>query len=171
MKHLLFFSFVGFLFLSGCISAKYESRDTSSIAPTSISSFQLLPNATICTEDGKPIIRLFSTTTCPHCHWINSTINGVMDEYVAEGKIVAYHWELDNGDNQLTPNRESSILPGEVELFQSVNPQQTVPTYLFGCKYYRVGNAYESIDNTDLEAGEFKAVIEKLISEVSANST
>lgn len=156
------------LILSGCINSKYESRDTSQIAPSSIRTFQLIPNAdSICVEDGKPIIRLYSTTVCPHCRWINSTFNGVMDEYMSAGKIVAYHWDVDIGNNQFTPAKESSIPSEEVELLKRVNPDLSVPTYVFGCKYWRVGNPYETANDLDAEAAEFKAVIEKLLTEVS----
>ena len=163
---------LGLFVLSGCISSKYETRDTSGIAPTSISTFQLVPGEnTICLEDGKPIIRLYSTTICPHCRWVNETFNGVMDEYVKAGKIVAYHWDVDVGNNQYTPAKESSIPKAEVDLFQKINPNLSVPTYVFGCKYWRVGNAYETQDDLDAEAGEFKAVIEKFLVEVAANSS
>jgi thiol-disulfide isomerase/thioredoxin len=112
---------------------------------------------------------MFGTTVCPHCRWISSTFNGVVDEYKAKGLIVGYHWDLDVGNDQFTPTKESSIPKAEVELFTSTNPQQSVPTYLFGCKYWRVGNAYETQDDLDAEAAEFKAVIEKLLSEVDAS--
>ncbi len=91
-----------------------------------------------------------------------------MDEYVKAGKIVAMHWDLDVGNNQYTPQKESTIPTGEVELFKKTNPEMGVPVYLFGCKYYRIGNAYEAQDNLDAEAAEFKAVIEKLLVEVNA---
>ncbi|MEK6970746.1 MAG: hypothetical protein AABW68_03565 [archaeon] len=168
-KLLFLISALALLFLSGCVSSKYESRDTSSIAPSTIASFQTIPNATICVEDGKPIIRLYATTICPHCRWINATFNGVIDEYKAKGLIAAYHWDLDIGNDQFTPGKESSVPKSEVELFTSTNPQQSVPTYLFGCKYWRVGNAYETQDDLDAEAAEFKAVIEKLLGEVGAS--
>lgn len=168
-KLLLLISALALLFLSGCVSSKYESVDTSSIQPSSITTFQTLPNATICVEDGKPIIRLYSTTICPHCRWINGTFNGVVDEYKNKGLISAYHWDLDVGNNQYTPEKESSIPKAEVELFTSTNPQQSVPTYLFGCKYWRIGNAYETQDDLDAEAAEFKAVIEKLLMEVNSS--
>jgi len=165
---LILTSILFLLILSGCINSKYESRDTSQIAPSSIRTFQLIPNAdAICVEDGKPIIRLYSTTVCPHCRWINSTFNGVMDEYMSAGKIVAYHWDVDIGNNQYTPAKESSIPSEEVELLKRVNPDLSVPTYVFGCKYWRVGNPYETANDLDSEAAEFKAVIEKLLTEVS----
>ena len=155
---------------SGCVNSKYESRDTSTIPPaTSITSFQVIPNAAVCTQDGKPIIRLYSTTFCPHCRWVNSTFNGVMDEYVKQGKIVAYHYDLDLGNDQFTPEKETAVPAAEVELFKQTNPEQSVPTYLFGCKYYRVGNAFEVQDDLDLEAAEFKAVIDKLLDDVKGS--
>lgn len=159
-----------FVITAGCISSSIEKRDTTQIAPTSISTFNVVSDAEICTEEGKPIIRLYSTTVCPHCRWINSTFNGVMDEYLTAGKIVAHHWDVDMGNDQFTPVKESAIPQAEVDLFMSVNSRLSVPTYLFGCKYVRVGNAYETQDDLDAEAGEFKAVIEKLLTEIAAET-
>ncbi|MBM3282370.1 MAG: thioredoxin family protein [Candidatus Diapherotrites archaeon] len=166
-----------FLFLllvaSGCVSNnfKYSSRDTSQIPPSSIRTFQLLPGETsICTEDGKPVIRMFSTTMCPHCRWINETFNGVMEEYVKQGKIVAYHWDADIGNNQFTPEKESTVPESEIAWLQKANPEMSVPTYVFGCKYWRVGNPYENANDLDAEAAEFKAVIEKLLLEVNSTN-
>ena len=44
----------------------------------------------ICTIEGKPVVRLYGTTTCPHCKWVGPTYDKVVEEYVAEGKIVSY---------------------------------------------------------------------------------
>lgn len=160
---------IALLALVGCVSSSYETRDTSAIAPApAIQSFQVRANADVCTLEGKPIIRLYSTTVCPHCRWINSTFNGVMDEYVKAGKIVAMHWDVDIGNNQFTPARETKVPQEEVTLMDDFNPGLSVPTFVFGCKYYRVGNAFETQDNLDAEAAEFKAVIEKLLKEVEA---
>lgn len=172
-KILLFFIIALFV-LSGCVnsSTKYSSRDTSQIAPSQIRTFQLLPGEnSICTEDGKPIIRLFSTTICPHCRWINDTFNGVAEEYMNQGKIVAYHWDADIGNNQFTPQKESVVPASEIEILKNANPEMSVPTYVFGCKYWRVGNPYESANDLDSEAAEFKAVIEKLLVEVQSSPT
>ncbi len=158
------------VFLAGCISSGYPSRDTSQIQPSTITSFQTIPNATICTEGGKPIIRLYSTSICPHCQWVSPTINGVMNEYVAEGKIVAHHFDVDTGDDQITKTKEPFVPKAEADVFLKFNPQQSVPTYVFGCKYWRIGNAFEVQNKPDDEAAEFKAVIEKLLSE-TANTT
>src|SRR3990172_10780878 len=67
-----------------------------------IKTFQVT-NDIIETIDGRPVIRLFSTTWCPHCQWIKETYERVAKEYADAGKIVAYHWELDINDDTLTP--------------------------------------------------------------------
>lgn len=157
------------LVLSGCVQSTLKARDTSAIAPTTITTFQVFPNAQICTQDGKPIIRLYSTTWCPHCKWINDTFNGVMKEYADSGKIVAMHWDVDIRDDQFTPKIEDNFPQAELDLFESANPNGTIPTYVFGCKYYRVGNGFETQNDLDAEAGEFKALIEKLLAESDSN--
>ncbi len=118
-----------------------------------------------CTEDGKPVIYLFSTTWCPHCRWIKSTFDSVVSEYVSEGKIVAHHWELDTKDDTLTIGTEGVIPAEDMAVYTRFNPRGSIPTFVFGCKYYRIGNGYEKQGRLDLEAAEFRAVIEKLLSE------
>jgi len=125
----------------------------------------LATNDTVETVDGKPVIRLFSTTWCPHCVWISSTYDSVVNEYVSQGKIVAYHWQLDTGDNTLTPEAEIAVPASEQAVFQKFNPQGSIPTFVFGGKYYRIGNGYEREGNLTLEEQEFRAVIEELIKE------
>jgi len=117
----------------------------------------------ICTQDGKPVVRLFSTTWCPHCVWIKETFDSIAKEYVDEGKIVAYHWELDTGDNTLTSEIETSVPDSEKAVYQQFNPKGSIPTFVFGCKYSRVGNGYESAKDLEAEAKEFRGVIEKLL--------
>lgn len=150
----------------GCVQSSLKFRDTSKIVPTVITTFQTIPNAQICTQEGKPIIRLYSTTWCPHCQWINDTFNGVAKEYADSGKIVAMHWEVDKKDDQFTSKLDGEFPAAELEIFQSVNENGTIPTYVFGCKYFRVGNGFETQNDLDAEAGEFKAVTEKLLNEL-----
>lgn len=122
----------------------------------------------LCFVDGKPVIRLFSTTWCPHCKWVKSTFDKVAKEYVDAGKIVAYHWELDTNDNTLTEAVETSIPSDEKAYFSSNNPQGYVPFYVFGCKYTRIGNNYENtINGTVLEEQEFRELIENLVASQS----
>ena len=115
----------------------------------------------ICKEDGKLIIRLFSTTKNSASNWISETFDSLaVSRYATD--IVVYHWQLDTGDNTLTDIKEKGIPKSELEIFQKYNSKSTVPTYVFGCRYIRIGNAYESLEE---EKTEFKLVIEKLISE------
>lgn len=119
----------------------------------------------ICREDGKPVIRLFSTTWCPHCQWIADTYDDVVEQYVDDGEIVAHHWQVDTGDDTLTGQVEQQVPDSEEAVFAEFNPAGSIPTFVFGCKYYRVGNGYEQEDDLALEAAEFMDVIEALISE------
>ncbi len=48
-------------------------------------------------------------------------------------------------------------------IFKQFNPDNSIPTFVFGCEYYRVGNAYEQQNDLTAEIGEFKAVIEELL--------
>lgn len=114
-------------------------------------------------QDGKPVIRLFSTTWCPHCKWVKDSFDKVMLEY--QGEIIAYHWELDIEDNLLTPEAEGSVPQSEQDKFQEFNPRGTIPTFVFGGKYLRVGNGYETEDDLAAEEAEFRAVIEALLEE------
>ncbi len=119
----------------------------------------------ICAEDGKPIIRLFATSWCPHCLWVKPTFMKVASEYAADGKIVAYLWEMDKNDNLLTDKKETSVPKSEQDIFAKFNEKGSVPTFVFGCKYLRIGNAYETERNLAAEESEFRAVIDKLLQE------
>ena len=139
--------------LFGCV-------DTSKPAST----FTIIDNAPICAIDNKPVIRLYSTTWCPHCIWIKPTYEKVVQEYVAQGKIVAYHWEVDILDDTLTPQNEQSIPEEEMSLFKSIAPNGNIPAFLFGCMYYRIGNGYEGSKDLASEEAEFRRIINELIS-------
>lgn len=120
-------------------------------------------NNDLCTEDGKPVIMLFSTTWCPHCIWIKDTFDKVASEYVSEGKIAAYHWELDMGDNTITEEVENNVPDKHMQIYQAFNPEGSIPTFVFGCKYYRIGNGYEREDSLTKEEAEFRQIIDTLI--------
>ncbi len=122
----------------------------------------------ICTEDGKPIIRLFTASWCPHCNWVGGAFDSVVREYMEQGKIVAYHWEADTGDNTLTPERENSVPASERAIFKEFNPRGSVPTFVFGCKYYRIGTMYERQNDLESEKRDFRAVIDALVNQTSS---
>lgn len=166
MKKIIFvFLALSVLFIAGCKQTPDQPQinlTKLNVSNADIKTFNPTVNE-ICTEDGKPIIRLFSTTTCPHCKWIASTYDDVVKQYVAEGKIVAYHWEFDTDEDTLSGKKGIPQIDKDVN--KQFNPRGFVPTYVFGCKYYRIGNGYEREDDLEAEAREFKAVIEQLLEE------
>lgn len=115
----------------------------------------------ICKKDGKPVIYLFSTTWCPHCEWIKDTFDSWAKDNA--GKAVVYHWELDTNDNTLTSEVETEIPAEHNEIYEQFNPNGSIPTFVFGCRYGRVGNGYESQDDLDAERDSFDAVLQELI--------
>ncbi len=127
------------------------------------SSFTTL-DRTLCLQDGKPIIREFATSWCPHCAWIKPVYQQVVKEY--GDKIIAYQWEVDEGNDLLTEALEFEVPASEMNVFKTFNPQQTIPTFVFGCKYMRIGNAFEEQNDKEAEAREFRSIIDKILNEV-----
>lgn len=117
----------------------------------------------ICKQDGKPIIRLFSTSTCPHCVWIKDTFDKVAKEYVNKGKIKAYHWVMDQGDDILTTVKESQVPDSEMQVLAQFDVDGYVPAFVFGCQYFRIGTGYESANDLKKEEAEFRKIIDELL--------
>ncbi len=117
----------------------------------------------VCKIDGKPIVRLYSTTTCPHCKWVGEAYERVVSEYVDAGKIVGMHWEVDLGDDTLTDEFEGEFPIEESNIFRSNNEKGFVPKFDFGCKYERIGNPFEAENDLAREEAEFRRVIDLLL--------
>ncbi len=123
----------------------------------------LITGDSACTdEEGKPYVILFSTTWCPHCTWIQETFDGLVNEDFAD-KINLQHWEVDIGDNILTSEIETEVPLEILALYQKYNPKGSIPTFVMGCSYVRIGNGYESQNNLNAELQDFKLVINKLL--------
>lgn len=137
--------------------------ETAPVTNLAINTFEMKKDAEICREDGKPVIYLFSTATCPHCQWIKDTYDRVVKEYVATGKIKAYHYDVDSGDDLLTPAKETQLTDAANKIYNEFSPEGYIPTFVFGCKYFRVGNGYESESDLAKEETEFRAVIDDLL--------
>src|SRR5574342_187442 len=110
MNKSLIFLFL-FIFLIGCSKAETGIVTIdSNVREGEIVTFKSNSDQ-ICYNDGKPAVRLFSTTWCPHCKWVKGTYNKVVKEYAEAGKITAYHWILDTGDDELTEGIQESVIP------------------------------------------------------------
>ena len=103
----------------------------------------------------------FSTKKCDSCKWAEKAFDKVVDKYESQGDILAYHWELDSGDNLRTTEKENGLPAETLNLFKKHNPESTVPTFILGCKYVRVGNSGSK--SLDIEEDEFIKFIEKII--------
>lgn len=142
------------------------TTDTTETTEETTGTFSAESDAEICVEDGKPVVYLFTTTWCPHCTWIKDTFDSTVLEYVDAGQIVAHHWEVDTGDDSLTEETEAEVPEEDLAVYKEFNPGGSIPTFVFGCKYYRIGNGYERQDDLEAEEAEFREVIEKLLEEV-----
>jgi thiol-disulfide isomerase/thioredoxin len=137
--------------------------DTAESAGTVVRTFETFTeyDNEVCKEDGKPVVYLFSTTWCPHCQWIGATF----DKWAKDNsdKVVAYHWEVDTNDNTLTSEVETSVPEDALAVYTKFNPNQSIPTFVFGCRYSRVGNGYESENNLDKERESFDKVVNEIV--------
>lgn len=120
----------------------------------------------ICTEGGKPVIRMFSTSTCPHCAWSAQAFDPVVQSYVNQGLIFAHHWEIDTGDDLLTSEVEDEVPASEMTVYNTYSPQSYVPAFVFGCRYIRIGTGHESSNDVEAEEDEFIDLIEELLDSV-----
>ena len=118
----------------------------------------------ICNENSRPVLRLYITTDCLPCNLAKEAFNSFAKEKQEKGEIAAYIWELNTGDNILTEETESGIPRSELSIFRKYNPKSTVPAFVFGCKYIRVGNAYMQQNNVEAEKLEFEKILKKIAS-------
>jgi thiol-disulfide isomerase/thioredoxin len=154
------------VFIAGCTQASGRSFEPLNEVTGEIVSFQKVEGE-ICTQNGKPIIRMYSTTWCQHCKWIRPTVKELFEYYTSTGDITAHIWEIDIGDDYLTFPVEAKVPETEMAIYNQFNPKGTIPTYVFGCKYYRIGNAFEQQNDLDSEVKDMQRVMKKLIEETS----
>lgn len=105
----------------------------------------------------KPIIRIYTTTSCEICDDSGKVFKELVKEFVGDGSIDTAHWNLDTGDNLLTIQKENGVPSSEVALFKEYSPNRLVPTIVMGCKYKLIGKLGSE------EEEEFKKILLKLI--------
>jgi len=124
----------------------------------------------VCTNsDGKPVILLFSKSTCSHCEWVGEIFDAVVMLYVEEGLIEAHHFDRPTGDDLLTEEIETEIPEEFAGIYDRGNPKHVVPYLNFSCKYERIGAGYEKTQDAEAEAREMCSVIEVLIQVLSGD--
>lgn len=114
-------------------------------------------------DDGKPVIFLFSSSTCSHCEWVGDIFDFIAMYYVSSGSIVAHHYDLTSGDDLLTAEIETEIPSEYLQIKENGDPKGLVPYFNFNCQFERIGNGYEATDDSVAEAAEIRQVIESLI--------
>lgn len=84
--------------------------------------FSEVLNPEITTEDGKPVIYMFTSSTCPHCEWEKPIIREVIAQF---------------GDNVILKEREDT---DEDQNIYTQFGTGGVPLIVLGGKYYREGS-------------------------------
>jgi len=118
----------------------------------------------ICKEEGKPVLRLYTANACEQCSEVGFIFNQLASAYVNAGVVKAYHWEIDTGDNLLTAEKEKGIPSSEWRLLKQYNPDQTVPTYIMGCSFLRIGNLNSDTMDQIAEENELSNAILAILS-------
>lgn len=118
-------------------------------------------------EKGRPVVLLFSSSSCSHCEWVGEIFDPIVKAYMADGLIEAHHYDINTGDDLLTAEVETQIPPDYLQLKTDGDPRGLIPYFNFGCKYERVGNGHEKTDDAAAEGEEFCTVIETLIQVLS----
>jgi len=111
----------------------------------------------ICNEE-KPVMRLYTTSWCEVCEESSKVFNQAIKNVAETGKIDAFHWSLDEGDDLLTEKKEGGLPQEEVDLFKRYSPENKVPAVVLGCKYKLIGN----LENSEKE---FNKILNDLIGE------
>jgi|GEM_PF-909755 cytochrome c oxidase subunit 2 len=151
------------LVLTACSSGpKGQVTINSDTLPKTIQTFKETGDPICTNAEGKPIIRLFATSWCPHCKWIKKTYTETVEEYVEQGKVEAHLWEVDTNDDLLTKGKDP-VPANELSIFKTYNPEGSIPTFVFGCKYFRIANGYEMQKNLAAEEAEFRLVMDDLL--------
>jgi hypothetical protein len=117
----------------------------------------------VCHIDGKPIIRMYSKKKCIHCEWGASIFDKVALEYMKDEKVIAYHWELGEiEDDLLSEGIEGRMPDSEYKIFEDSNAK-IVPYFDLGCRFTRVGNGYYVRNDAEAEEKEYRNAINTLI--------
>lgn len=118
----------------------------------------------LCTDDeGRPLILLFSASSCSHCQWVGEIFDEIAKIYIDQGLVAAHHYEVETGDDLLTELVETRIPNEHLSIGRRGDPDGYLPYFNFGCRYDRIGTGYEEQNDLAAEAEEMCRVIEALL--------
>jgi thiol-disulfide isomerase/thioredoxin len=107
--------------------------------------FMIRKDAEVITEDGKPVIYLFTSASCPHCTWEKPVMQEVVDQF---GDAVIYKQVEDSTEGQ--------------DVYYEYGTGG-VPLVVLGGKYYREGAGEMLGEDTE------KEVLTNYICELTGN--
>lgn len=117
-----------------------------------------------CPDDqGRPVIILFSASSCSHCQWVGGIFDFIAGEYADQGLITAHHYDLETGDDLLTEEVETKVPEEHLSIGKRGDPDGYLPYFNFDCRYDRIGTGYEEQNDLAAEAEEMSRVIEALL--------
>lgn len=100
----------------------------------------LITEDELCQEDGKPVVYLFGSSSCPHCSWEHPIFEKVTAKFADQ---ISVHDNMDTQDDMDVFQKYSQINRG------------AIPFMVLGCRYVRVGsgeNAGEAGEEENLTA-------------------
>jgi len=103
----------------------------------------------VCTENGKPIVYFFGSTSCPHCVWEKPVIGNTTALFASE---ISYH--------------ENMGTQTDLEVFQryATYNRGSVPFIVIGCQFIRLGSG-ESMAADEATIKELNKTNPAIISE------
>jgi len=115
---------------------------------TTIGNFMIMEED-VCTENGKPIVYFFGSTSCPHCVWEKPVIGNTTALFASE---ISYH--------------ENMGTQTDLEVFQryATYNRGSVPFIVIGCQFIRLGSG-ESMAADEATIKELNKTNPAIISE------
>jgi thiol-disulfide isomerase/thioredoxin len=119
-------------FPEGIDMTKDAAAQSPAAGATTVGSFTATTDAVL-SENGKPIVYFFGSTTCPHCVWEKPVIAKAIAKF---GSVISYHENIDNEKDK--------------DIFSKYSTGG-IPTVVIAGKYYRVGSGENSGEETEIK--------------------
>ncbi|MBN1386556.1 peptidylprolyl isomerase [Candidatus Woesearchaeota archaeon] len=156
------------LYIAGLMDkAKIELFAFNSGIPSmDITTFQQVDPSVCTDEDNRTIVRLYTVSYQEASQFAEAAFRQALERFDRSGELSAYVWQVDTNDDVMTPELESAIPQEELDLFRKYNPGNSVPAYLIGCKYLRIGNGHWENKDMASETLEIEAMFDEIIFEL-----